>query len=41
MKIDSLSENNIDDYIDYLKKAMSEEPEMMTAEAVAEKGIRD
>lgn len=25
MRIESLSENNIDDYIDYLKKAMSEE----------------
>ena len=41
MRIESLSENNIDDYIDYLKKAMSEEPEMMTAEMVDESGIRD
>ena len=41
MRIESLSEKNTDDYIDYLKKAMSEEPEMMTAEAVDESGIRD
>ena len=25
MRIESLSKNNIDDYIDYLKKGMSEE----------------
>ena len=41
MRIESLSEKNTDYYIDYLKKAMTEEPEMMTAEAVDESGIRD
>ncbi len=35
-----LSESNVDKYIAYLKRAMSEEPDMMMAEAVDEEGIR-
>ncbi|MDO5400247.1 MAG: GNAT family N-acetyltransferase [Eubacteriales bacterium] len=36
MKIESLSQANIRTYLDYLRAAMAEEPEMMTAERVDE-----
>lgn len=37
---EALSSENIEEYIAYLKIAMSEEPDMMTAEAVDEFGIK-
>ncbi|MCR5324831.1 MAG: GNAT family N-acetyltransferase [Lachnospiraceae bacterium] len=40
MRIERLTINNADAYIMYLKKAMSLEPDMMTAENVDEEGIR-
>lgn len=40
MTIQKLNRDNVDRYLAYLKKAMEEEPEMMTAEAVDEAGIR-
>ena len=40
MRIEKLSANNVDAYITYLKKAMSLEPDLMTAENVDEDGIR-
>lgn len=41
MKMESLSQKNVDIYIDYLKKAMLCEPDMMTAEHVDETAIRN
>lgn len=41
MIFERLSENNIDEYIDYLKIAMSQEPDLMTADAVDEDGIKN
>ena len=41
MIFERLSQDNIDDYIAYLKIAMREEPDMMTAEKVDEQGIRN
>ena len=40
MRIERLNENNFEAYIIYLKKAMSIEPDMMTAEKIDEDGIR-
>lgn len=40
MKFEILNQDNIEDYIVYLKTAMSEEPDMMTAEKVDEEGIK-
>ena len=40
MKFRVLSKDNVDQYIDYLKIAMAQEPEMMTAEKVDEEGIK-
>lgn len=40
MRIERLNENNVEAYIIYLKKAMSIEPDMMTAEKIDEDGIR-
>ncbi|MDE6167267.1 MAG: GNAT family N-acetyltransferase [Acetatifactor sp.] len=40
MTFERLNENNVDDYIAYLKTAMHEEPDMMTAEKVDEQGIK-
>ena len=40
MTIRKLGRDTVDMYLAYLKKAMEEEPEMMTAEAVDEAGIR-
>lgn len=41
MLFERLSHVNVDDYIAYLKTAMREEPDMMTAEKVDEQGIRN
>ena len=41
MIFEFLNPENIDGYIAYLKKAMSEEPELMTADFVDESGIRE
>jgi len=40
MRIERLNENNVEAYIIYLKKAMSIEPDMMTAEKIDEDGVR-
>lgn len=40
MTFERLNENNVDDYIAYLKTAMHEEPDMMTAEKVDEQCIK-
>ncbi len=40
MVFEVLSNDNVDEYIDYLKIAMSEEPDMMTADKVDEDGIK-
>lgn len=40
MVFERLSKENVEEYIDYLKIAMSEEPDFMTAEAVDEEGIK-
>lgn len=41
MVFEFLNPENVERYIAYLKRAMSEEPEMMTAESLDESGIRD
>ncbi len=40
MIFEILNNDNVEDYIAYLKIAMSEEPDMMTAEKVDEQGIK-
>ena len=40
MVFEVLSRDNIDEYIDYLKIALSEEPDMMTTDVLDEKGLR-
>ncbi len=40
MKFEILNKNNLEDYIAYLKIAMKEEPDKMTAEKVDEDGIK-
>ena len=40
MDFEILDEKNVQEYIDYLKTAMREEPELMTADAVDEEGIK-
>lgn len=40
MVIEKLSSDNVEEYISYLKKAISEEPEMMVTEEVKEEEIR-
>lgn len=40
MVFEILSQDNIEDYIAYLRIAMSEEPDMMTAEIIDEPGIK-
>lgn len=40
MIFEILNKDNVEDYIAYLKIAMSEEPDMMTAEKVDEQGIK-
>lgn len=40
MIFEILNQDNIEDYIAYLKIALSEEPDMMTADKVDEEGIR-
>ncbi len=41
MVFEILGKDNVQEYIDYLKIAMSEEPEMMTADTVDEEGIKN
>lgn len=41
MKIELLSELNADRYIEYLKKAFYDEPDMMTADCIDEIGIKE
>lgn len=40
MEYQILNEHNVDAYLAYLRKAMTEEPEKMTAEVLDEDGIR-
>lgn len=40
MVIEKLSSDNVEEYINYLKKVISEEPEMMVTEEVKEEEIR-
>lgn len=40
MVFEKLNKDNAEDYIAYLKVAMSEEPDNMTAEKLDENGIR-
>ena len=40
MIFEKLSRDNIDEYIDYLKIAMSQEPDLMVADVVDEEGIK-
>lgn len=40
MIFEILNNDNVEDYIAYLKIAMSEEPDMMTAEKIDEQGIK-
>lgn len=40
MKFEKLKQDNVEDYIAYLKIAMGEEPDNMTAEIVDETGIK-
>ncbi len=40
MKFEYLCENNVEQYLSYLKQAMSQEPDMMTAETIDEAAIR-
>lgn len=40
LRIERLGENNVESYLRYLHQAMALEPQMMTAEAVDEDGIR-
>ena len=41
MVFEILSHDNVDEYIDYLKIAMKEEPDLMTADTVDEDGIKN
>ena len=41
MTIEKLNDRNAEEYIEYLKQAMSEEPERMTADSVDTQGIKD
>ena len=41
MVFERLNENNVDEYIDYLKIAMSQEPDLMVAEVVDEEGLKN
>lgn len=41
MTFERLNQSNVEEYIAYLKTAMGEEPDKMTAENVDEQGIRD
>ncbi|MBD5551052.1 MAG: GNAT family N-acetyltransferase [Lachnospiraceae bacterium] len=41
MIFEILGKDNVQEYIDYLKIAMSEEPELMTADTVDEEGIKN
>ena len=40
MYFERLNEQNVEQYIDYLKLAMQQEPDMMTVEEIDEEGIR-
>ncbi|MBQ8834424.1 MAG: GNAT family N-acetyltransferase [Oscillospiraceae bacterium] len=40
MRFESLDHTNVDGYIAYLKRAFSEEPDMITAEQIDEAGIK-
>ena len=40
LRIEKLGESNVEQYLRYLHEAMALEPQMMTAEAVDEEGIR-
>ena len=40
MVFEILNRDNVDEYIDYLRLAMSEEPDLMVADRVDEEGIR-
>lgn len=40
MVFEILNQDNVEDYISYLKIAMSEDPDMMTAEKIDEQGIK-
>ncbi len=40
MKFERLNQDNVEDYIAYLKIAMREEPDMMVAEKIDEQGIK-
>lgn len=40
MEFKKLTSDTVDSYIEYLKRAMREEPDMMTAESVDEDGIK-
>ena len=41
MKIERLTESNVESYLEYLKKAMSLEPDIMTADKVDDNAIRN
>lgn len=41
MILERLNQNNVEEYIAYLREAMKEEPDKMTAETVDEQGIRN
>ncbi len=41
MAFEILNQNNVEDYIAYLRVAMSEEPDKMTAESIDEPGIKN
>ena len=41
MVFETLSSDNVDEYIEYLKNAMDEEPELMMADRVDEDGIKN
>ena len=40
MYFERLNEQNVEQYIDYLKLAIQQEPDMMTVEEIDEEGIR-
>ena len=41
MVFERLNKNNVDEYIDYLKIAMSQEPDLMVANNVDEEGLKN
>ncbi|MCH5151249.1 MAG: GNAT family N-acetyltransferase [Clostridiales bacterium] len=41
MVFERLNESNVDEYIDYLKIAMSQEPDLMVAEVVDKEGLKN